>query len=192
MIDPAGDAQHSGRKLEDSFERGISLQIAQALKKKLEDQFPTLRIVLTRMPGQEIVPLQNANFANRLHVDFYLSIYCYHDKEIKPSLYLYQFSTKENIIIKQIDLAFIPYNQAHLLHGSTTDLYGKLMHEALCTTPFTHLYTAKGVFKIPFKPLVGIKAPALGLELGLKHTNEWQQYIDPLSMSLTPIIEKLL
>lgn len=36
MIDPAGDAKHAGRVIEDSFERGITLQCAEKLKKMLK------------------------------------------------------------------------------------------------------------------------------------------------------------
>ena len=35
MIDPAGDAKHTGRLIQDTLERGISLQCAEELKKNL-------------------------------------------------------------------------------------------------------------------------------------------------------------
>ena len=35
MIDPSGDAKHTGRVIQDTFERGITLQCAEALKKEL-------------------------------------------------------------------------------------------------------------------------------------------------------------
>src|SRR3990172_8684717 len=74
MLDPAGDAKNPGRKLDDSFERGITLQFSETLKQKLESLFPSIRVVLTRLPGETVQLLQNANFANRLDVNFYLSI----------------------------------------------------------------------------------------------------------------------
>ena len=51
-------------------------------------------------------------------------------------------------------------------------------------------FTILGSYKIPFKPLIGIKASGLGLEIGLKNKNDWQQYIEPLAESLTPIITR--
>src|SRR5579859_5868722 len=67
MLDPAGDAQITGRIIDDSYERGITLQLCEDIKKQLEADHPkNTRIVLTRFPGETIDPLQNANFANRL------------------------------------------------------------------------------------------------------------------------------
>lgn len=36
IIDPAGDANHALREIDDTYERGLTLQCAQALKKKLK------------------------------------------------------------------------------------------------------------------------------------------------------------
>ena len=66
MLDPAGDAQNPGRTIDDNFERGITLQFAEKLKEMLQEKFPTIRVVLSRTPGESLQPLQNANFANRL------------------------------------------------------------------------------------------------------------------------------
>lgn len=191
MVDPAGDAQHTGRKLEDSFERGVSLQIAEQLKRTIEEEFPHVKIVLTRLPGESASYLQHASFANRLDVDFYLSIHCYHEKETKPCLYIYQFSYGENFITKQFDLALVPYDQAHIANSSRTNSYALLMQNILASDMHANAYTVKGIFKIPFKPLVGIKSPAIGLEIGLKNKDDWHNYLEPIATSLAPIIEKL-
>ena len=39
MINPAGDAKDAGRTLNDSFERGITLQFAQELKSAIESNY---------------------------------------------------------------------------------------------------------------------------------------------------------
>ena len=71
MLDPAGDAQYPGRIIDDSFERGITLQCVEELQRAITRQFPHVRVVLTRFPGETCQPLQNAHFANRLDVDLY-------------------------------------------------------------------------------------------------------------------------
>jgi len=86
MLDPAGDAQYAGRRIDDSFERGLTLRCAEQLKQRLEQLFPQIHVVLTRLPGETVQPLQNANFANRLSVDLYLSIHFYHETATKPEL----------------------------------------------------------------------------------------------------------
>src|SRR3972149_4092399 len=74
MIDPAGDAKRAGRMLEDNFERGITLSCANCLKHDLEKKYTNVRVILSRFPGETLESMQNANFANRLQVDFYISI----------------------------------------------------------------------------------------------------------------------
>src|SRR5271156_6610097 len=91
MLDPAGDAQNPGRIIEDSFERGITLQCMQELQAVIAQRFPRIRVVVTRSPGETRQPLQNANFANRLDVDLYISIHCYPESKPKSQLYLYYF-----------------------------------------------------------------------------------------------------
>lgn len=92
MLDPAGDAQYPGRIIEDCFERGITLQFVEQLQVIITERFPSVRVVLTRFPGETRQPLQNANFANRLDVDLYISIHCYPESKPKSQLYLYYFS----------------------------------------------------------------------------------------------------
>lgn len=188
MINPAGDAQHTGRKVDDGFERSVTLQLAQEIKNRIEQSFDHVTVILTRSPGQTIAPLQNASFANRMQVDFFLSIHCYQEHETKPTLYLYQFSYGDTFITKQFDLAFTQYDQAHLMHAATSALYGTLMQEALAQSAAIII---KGPFKIPCKPLIGVQAPALALELGIINKESWLDYVQPLCDGLTVLIEKM-
>src|SRR5579872_3367872 len=74
MLDPAGDARETGRIIEDSLERAVTIQFAQQLRDVLTSQLPNSTVIITRTPGEELQPLQQANFANRLPVDLYLNI----------------------------------------------------------------------------------------------------------------------
>lgn len=192
MLDPAGDAKHTGRKLHNSFERGITVQCAEKLKQEIESTFRSIRVVLTRFPGEAVQPLQNANFANRLAIDFYISIHFYQEKHIKPELTLYAFSYGDDFITSfPDDLQFVSYDQAHLISRKKTDQYAKKIYEMLLHNTQTKQFNAKGLFKIPFKPLIGIKAPAIGIEISLKGDDDWMQYIKPIADSLTPVIDDL-
>jgi len=194
MIDPAGDAQNTGRKLHDSFERGITLQCAEHLKQLLESTNKQIRVVLTRWPGETLEPLQNANFANRLDIQLYLSIHFYQEKERVPKLYLYQLSYSNDTFFptKKIGLTFTPYDQAHLESSTTTQTWALKIKEHLELPEYEKLFEVKGIFKIPFKPLVGIKAPAFAIEVGLKNKDDWKLYSQAFAQSLGPIIELLL
>ncbi len=188
MLDPAGDAKHTGRRLEDSFERGITLQCTEQLKKVLEKRHPNMRVVLTRFPGESLQPLQNANFANRLDVDFYLSIHFFQEKNIKPQLFLYHFSYNDDFITKVFDLCFYRYDQAHLFNMPTIKLWGNTIKNVLEKELYKKQFDVHSVFKLPFKPLIGIKAPAIALEAGLKYKDDWYIYIEPIADSISAII----
>lgn len=193
MLDPAGDAKHTGRTLQGSFERGITLQCTEHLKHELEEQFPNIRVVLTRFPGEAVEPLQNANFANRLNVDFYLSIHFYQEQGTKPELTLYSFSYGDDFVTQKIDdISLIPFDNAHLTNKEKTQKFAIQMKDILHRDTYTKWFTVKGLFKLPFKPLIGIKAPALAIEISLKQDNDWINYIKPLTDSLKPIINDLI
>lgn len=190
MINPAGDAQQTGRKIDGYFERGITLQFFEALKEELKKQCPDqpIRIISTRCPGETIQELQNANFANRLKVDFYLSINFYQETKTKPDLFLYYFSYHDNFIMKQSDLSVYPYDKAYLVNSTKTKNYAASMEKALRTVQYNNKFSVRGVFGLPFAPLIGIVAPAIGIEIGLKNKDDWKSYVEPVAHSLTCLI----
>ena len=51
MIDPAGHAKNTGRKLSDGYERAETLKFAEALKVTLEELYKA-KALLTRAPGE--------------------------------------------------------------------------------------------------------------------------------------------
>lgn len=169
---------------------GITLQFAQNLKKILEQLHPDIRVILTRFPGETIYPLQNANFANRLNIDFYVSIHLFPETKTKPEMFLYYFSHGDQFITKIPDLFFCPYDQAHRINSKTTRTWANLMAHHLTRDQYKQQFTFRGTFGIPFKPLVGIKAPSVALEIGLKEKESWHHYVQPIADSLINIINK--
>ncbi len=190
MIDPAGDAKHTGRLINDILERGISLQCAEQLKTALMQKFKNIRVILTRIPGETIQSLQNASFANRLGIDLYLSLYFYHEEQSPAhvSLYYYVENPVTDFWHKPIDLSFYQVDQAHLLNLKTTQAWGKIMLEVLQNKGCSRFFKARGLFGIPFTPLIGIKAPAIAVEVGLQNKQDWQQIVDPLVIAIERIM----
>lgn len=181
MLDPAGDAQHAGRQIDDCLERGITLQFAEKLKQELENKFDGMKVVFTRLPGEKLEPLEKANFANRLDVDFYLSINFYKETEIRPKMYLFTFSYNGDFITKKPDLYFYPYDKVHLINIDKTNDFSKKMKIALLDDKYKKMFDFEGIVSLPFKPLIGVKAPAVSFELGLIQKNDWINYIDVFS-----------
>ena len=189
MLDPAGDAKNSGRVLNDNFERGITLQCTEHLKKVLEAAIPDLRVILTRFPGESIEPLQNANFANRLDVDLYVSIHFYQENETKPHLYIYYVSYNDDFLTKTHDLCLYPYDQAHRINSKKTRTLVTTLKNCLSEKKYTRLYDLKGCFGLPFKPLIGIKAPAIAIEVSLKNSKDWHTYVQPIANGIAKVVE---
>lgn len=190
MIDPSGDAKHTGRLIQNTLERGVSLQCAEALKKALLAEYKNLRIVFTRVPGETIKPLQNASFANRLDIDLYLSLYFYYEPQTPSHLYIYHYISQPTTDTwhKPIDIYFYQADQAHLLNLEATKKYAHQLVSNLKKTPAKYAFKINKPHAIPFKPLVGVQAPALALEIGIKHTNDWKKLITPLTDALESII----
>lgn len=187
MIEAAGDNTHPGRIIDDSFESSITFEIAHALKNKLLEECPTAKIIINRTLGETVAPLQNANFANKLDVDLYLSIHAFAETETKPRIFIYQFSYSDSFIAKD-SMSFYPFDKIYLIHEPQTSKGANQMHQTLANNQSVQ---TKKIPKLPFKPLIGIKAPAIGLELGLKNKKSWQDYIDDLAHSIAMIINKL-
>lgn len=189
MIDPSGDAKHTGRVIQDTFERGITLQCAEQLKKELNKVLPDVRVVLARVPGETIQPLQNASFANRLQVDLYLSIHFYPEPDIPSHLSVFHYLTSATDLWHQfMPLSFYHISQSHLIHIHQTIDIGKKYLKILQDPSKNPFFVMQGLFGIPFQPLVGVKAPALALEAGLAKKDDWKHLIQPLILCLQEIV----
>lgn len=181
MIDPSGDAKHTGRVIQDTFERGITLQCAESLKKELNAIIPDVRVVLSRVPGETIQPLQNASFANRLQADFYISISFYLETNIPPHIAIYQYvTTPTDFWHKYSSLCFYHVSQAHLINIELATKLGKKLLQILQNNTINNFFMPQGLFAIPYKSLMGIKAPALAIEAGIAQKDDFKHIIKPL------------
>lgn len=186
MINPAGHAKNIGRKLVEGYERSLTFKMAELLKQKLQDRYG-IRCVLTRYPGEEIVDLQNASFANRLGIDFYLDINFYRQDFIKPRIFIYNlvYNPMVDFATRVFDpYKFVPVNQAHFFNINITKFYGWKIKEILTQRRHKKNFDCYGVFGIPVKPLVGIISPALCIEIGICNQDQWKSLVDPIVESL--------
>lgn len=184
MIEASGSSTHAGRAIEDSFESGLTYNFAQELKKKLLESRPNTKIILNRNPGQTIVPLQNANYANRLDVDLYMSIHFYHESEQRPQIFIYSFGYKDSSILRDTTLSFCPFDKVYLYNQSQTHTWANQLAQKFVSTKAQIM----GPYQLPFKPLIGIKAPAIGIEIGLQKSDDWKEYVELVVQGLLTII----
>ena len=191
MIDPAGDAKHTGRIIDDNFERGLTLQFSEQLKKQLEYSNNNIRVILTRFPGETLEYLQNANFANRLGADLYINILFYQEKEDKSCTTLYHYITEPtDIWQKKINnLSLYHYDKAHLPYILKTQQIGKNLSKIFCKKKNRTFFDYKGFFGLPFKPLAGIKSPAIAIEIGLIKKDDWKKFLNPIVSTIETILD---
>lgn len=172
MLDPIGD----------------SLPFAHALQTHIEQAVPGTRVILTRTANETVRPLQHANFANRLEVDLFLSLRCYEDSSTRPQLAIYTFSYGDYAPSRIQDLAFYTYDQAYLLASGTTQKYAHAMEDTL--KKHAKQFDMHGSLSLPYKPLIGVTAPAIGIEIGLKNKQSWQSFVAPLCEAVASLLEQ--
>ncbi len=193
MLNPAGDASSAGRSIAGTSERGITLQCAEYLKQALEYQYPNLRVILTRTPGETIELLQNASFANRLKVDLYISLHFFGQKTGAQTINFYYFCQNPltDVWQKQShELSFIPYQKAHIANLGVTKKIATDMTNFL-TKQYSKNFIISQPLGIPFAPLIGIQSPAFAIEMSLNNPEEWKSYtaalVETIGASLSAI-----
>lgn len=187
MINPAGHAKDVGRRLVDDYERSTAFKMAQILKERLQDEYG-IRCVLTRYPGEEIVDLQNASFSNRLGVDFYLDLRIFRQEEVKPKIFVYHlvYNPIVDFATRTFDpYKFIPVGQSHFFNINKTMIYGHKIKDFLNSQDYKKNFDCLGLFGIPIKPLVGLIAPAICIEIGICEQDQWQSLVEPIVKSLS-------
>lgn len=198
MLDPAGDAQRTGRIIDDTFERGITLQCAEKIKLILETEFSSIfggnrvRIILTRVPGETLDSLQNASFANRLDVDLYIHIGFYQaaETELPINMYYVTYQPVSDFWFNpNSSLSLIHYNQAHLYSIKKSCSLSYQLAADIKAQAHTAGFAVKDPIGLPFRPLLGIIPPALAIEAGLKTKDDLQKIINPLVQALKVIIK---
>lgn len=182
MIDP-GDGEQA-------------TEIAQELKKSLESQISQLRVLLSHAPGESLEPLQIASSANRLKPDLFINLQCFKQQEQATSLSFYQLSYNPVTDFwqqKEQGLQFLPIDQAYRSTIKKSSLLLKTFYET-CKQDALELakekkiqISCKAPLSIPFKPLVGITAPAFALEIGIKKKS-WSSALPLLVHAIETII----
>lgn len=191
VLDPAGDAKNTARRIGDSFERGLTLQCAEKIKDIIEERAPHIKVIITRMPGDMVYDLQNASLSNRVHADLFINLNFYYSQETKPTLFLYQFSYGDDFVSCQQGLTLHSYDQAYLINKTTTDIICQLFKKELLQPKYQSLCTCTGPYSLPLKPLIGIIAPGIACDIGLKNKESWTNYCEPLAQAIITTLDNV-
>jgi hypothetical protein len=192
ILNPVGDPYNVGRVINNAFERTISRLYAQTLKKELENQIPHIRVILTPFSADDnYQPLQNASFANCVQADWYISFHFFKEKDILPHWYLYYFMNnplEDAISSKNNALQLTPYYQAHQKNLISSSSYAHTIYMHLNNHSLHTFYRLHPPQPLPFKPVIGITAPVLAFEIGLKETEDWKLFIQPVVDSIKSMV----
>lgn len=191
ILDPAGDAKRTGRRIGDSFERGLTLQCVERIKEIIANEAPHIKVVITRMPGDIVYDLQNASLANRINADLFINLNFAHTQETKPTVYLYQFSYGNDFVTQQQGLQLHNYDQAYVINKHTTDLISQLLKKELSQHKWQSLFSVVAPGALPLKPLIGIVAPSITIEAGLKNKELWHHYSEPIAHAIIAAVDML-
>lgn len=193
MLDPAGDGKNPGRSIKNSFERGTTLLLADALEQELSFQYPHLRIFFSHKPGQLSEQMQIAQSSNRIGAHLFISIHCFKEIHSLPSITLYQTiwnRTTDWWQVAPLQPTLIPAAFAYRGSLKTTHSFLTLLSTSLAKQAEQNTFNFIGGFAIPFRPFFGILAPAIAIECGLRDEKDIRLLIDPIKNALAALIRK--
>ena len=186
MLDPAGHAKQPGRQLYESFERAETYRCVEQIKKIIEAK-SDVRVLVTRAPGEDIVPLQSASFANRAGVDLFMTVHLVKESAEQPSINL-AYLTYDTLLdqthkdYKKGD--FVPVYQAHCPALATTKRWSEQMVKQLTAVVPKRWSVAQQTLALPLKELQGVVAPAVMLELGVHTDREYAEITEHLAETI--------
>ena len=187
MLAPTGDAHQTGRIIQNSFERWIAFECARTIKETIELAAPQIKVVLSRASGDVLEPLQVANFCNRLNADLCISLHFCQEAGIKPTYTLYHYANNTDFLPPPSALSFCPVHRAHQYNQSQTTAWITQLKKVLKSGVYPTQFTLMGPYRMPFAPLKGIIAPAMGIEISLKSDSDWRNSVAPLSEAIITI-----
>ena len=137
--------------------------------------------------GEHIEQQEKANFANRLQIDLFISLLCYSDDNLAISLYCYG-NKNSCMMVHPKKLSFCPYDLAYTFSSSITPQYANLIYKDFVQNPKLNNIAIHQPIYAPLNCLMGIKAPAIAIEVGLKQAQDWRYYIKAVTDSLHKLI----
>jgi len=189
MIDPIGDAKYTGREIEDTFERVVTLQCAQKLKEVIAYHFPHVQVIITRTAGEKTTERQNASFANRMNVNLYLAISFYYQSSIPNNVTIFYYRQNSMDQYHKYDpYKFYHITETHLIHNNLSMNIAKIFTQAFQDKSINNYFLPLGNFGIPCMSLFGVTSPAIYIEAGLKNKNDWHHLINPIIITIKELL----
>ncbi len=188
IIDPS----HNNKSIEDEYEHNKSLLYAESIRDYLQEADNTHTVHVTRGPGETVDQLEIATFSNTLHPNLHVSLQFFATSH-EPSLYIYFMSYNKNEVshTESHKLTMLPAWQTYLYNLKDTKKYAQKLYDILIKEYGSKLQIHKPI-GCPCKPLFGITAPALVVEIGIPTELEPSTYQEIISQAFLHIGEQSL
>lgn len=193
ILNPSCDAT---RIIGDSSERAIALEYATHIKQELESRLPGARIEIAQGTEGTCNALQAATISNTIKADLYVSLNAYQVKQDPCTCALYFFSynplTDFSEKKEERNAVFESLSQSYLTTICNSAYYASLLHNKLEKLSKKGAIRLAQTVALPFKPLMGVKAPAIGCECGLNNKDAWKLSVPAIVDGISVIAEKIM
>lgn len=179
----AGDMYSPGRIIFHQFERGISLQIINALEKKIREKNPLVSMVTINNAGSYMIQDEKAHRINTLNADLLIEIHCYQEP-ISPSITVYHYGYEPFPICTTHSLFWCPLEKSYMINFTHTQSYVQSLIKQLEAETMELSINIQGPFFLPLSPLCGVVVPSIIIEFGLVAHDSWIIYIDALATAI--------
>ena len=182
VIDPS----QNNRTIGSEYEKNITLACAEAIRTYCYNNVLDITIEVTRERGETVEPLQIATFSNTVHPNLHIALHCV--AKPVPELWIYynQWNYTDTHQKQSNTISLIPAHQTYLYTYNTSKHYARTVYkflEAYAFSEFT-IITHKPI-GCPCKPLFGLTAPSIVIELGIAHDAHLSLYTDMLTHLIT-------
>lgn len=170
ILNPAGHAEFTGRKIKDTFERSLTFDLAEKIKSHLKSN-PNLRVIISRSPGEVTDDISIASFSNRIEADIFIDLNIFQSKDVdKIYIYYLMYDPTDLWPRNNEALRFYKLDEIHLVHiNKSKEIAGIFFEKLNQKNENNYLFYAP--IGAPIIRLKGLNCPAFSLEIGLKDSN---------------------
>ena len=185
MIDIAGDIYSQGRIIDNHFERGLLLQLAEKIKTQCA--YSSIQVIINTSQEPEAKE-QRAHKINTIGIDLLISICAYHDK-LKRQIFIYQYGDNKSLwSIHDNSLSFLPFDKAYSYSLVKTDSYVQYFCKLLGNSILAKEFIMHEPLSVYLKSLSGIIIPAFCIEFGFIANQDWLLLIEPISLAIQSML----
>lgn len=188
LLHPCGDKKTTGRVIGREFERSLTRNLADSIKKLLDNRHD-IQVMITHDIGTLAEHQQHAELANRLQADIYIDLRCYENSQMIPEVGIYfpLYNPSTDFWLKKTTpLSLVPIDKAYLKNILTSVSFAQQFTQTLKEL-YGRYVLVQNTYGLPLTPLIGIQAPSCVIECGIQKPEQ----IAELAQALSHLIDTI-